>query len=140
MGKEVRMNNVKGPIELLLEVGVRTVRFTKENLIMGRPFFSSIVEDGGPIELIGGMAIDPATGRREFSVEAVRFDADRMPVDIPSADIARAYFMAFCGNPDGTVAVEALKLRNFTAFYNALYREEESCQDSGPEVRHFCRT
>lgn len=76
----------------------------------------------GPVELIGGLAIDPGTGQRHFEVSALRFNMEGMQdfFDVPGRDIADVYEGAFSGNQTALDAVEALRMRNSESFFKSL--------------------
>ncbi len=119
----IAVESEMGITKALLETGIRLAK------TIGSFEFdlSSAIEvqdkmmDGGPVEFIGSLAIDPSTGRTVFSTTAIRFYGGRLVEDIKTSDIADAYYLASKGNQRALDSIEALRERNISSFRSSLH-------------------
>ena len=125
----------EGITKILLDVGLTLSKSIGDTMTFDvRGFLKNVPIDGGPIEFIGALEIDPATGNRVFSTTAIRFYGNRLAEDIETKDVAEAYYLASLGNQEASNAIESLRERNTDSFWRAMKRAK-GYNDGGDDNR-----
>ena len=132
----IKITKWEPDLATLIELGIRTAMNTGFDIaFLGKFFFEGRFPDGGPVELIGSMGIDPRTGEHVFLTTEIRFHVDRI-IDVPVHDIGEVYLLASKGNRKALDAIEALRQRNASAFRDSFRGAHEVVWDDENRVQY----